>query len=176
MLKQTGHLKSGKLVLNEKMPAMGGTEILLSGLQKYTNIAEHEDINIILSNPDKNKLKYSKKNVLWQHLSHEDESLSNLKDKGFTSFIDSFVYVSNWQYEKFRYFHNISLENSYIIKNAIEPIELIKKPKDGKIKLIYTSTPFRGLEILLESFALLNRDDVELDVYSSTLVYGSGYA
>ena len=176
MLKQTGHLKSGKLVLNEKMPAMGGTEILLSGLQKYTNIAEHEDINIILSNPDKNKLKYSKKNVVWQHLNHEDESLSNLKDKGFTSFIDSFVYVSNWQYEKFRYFYNISLENSYIIKNAIEPIELIKKPKDGKIKLIYTSTPFRGLEILLESFALLNRDDVELDVYSSTLVYGSGYA
>lgn len=60
-----------------------------------------------------------------------------------------------------------------VIKNAIEPIELKTKPE--KIKLVYTSTPWRGLDVLLDAFALLNRDDVELDIFSSTLIYGSDF-
>jgi glycosyltransferase involved in cell wall biosynthesis len=36
--------------------------------------------------------------------------------------------------------------------------------------------PYRGLNILLDAFELLNRDDVELDVYSSNIIYGKEYA
>jgi glycosyltransferase involved in cell wall biosynthesis len=85
------------------------------------------------------------------------------------------VYVSHWQHEKFRYVYQVPVHNSYVIKNAIEPIEFKPKAKDGKLKLIYASTPFRGLDVLLDSFEMLNRDDIELDVYSSTIVYGTGY-
>ena len=159
-----------------KMPASGGTEILLAGLYNNTSINNHKDINLVLSNPYFKKVEYSKKNLLWQHLNYSDESLlPGYTDPSFLKLIDSFVYVSNWQYEKYRWLFKIPLENSYVIKNAIKPIEFLEKPKNEKIKLIYTSTPFRGLDILLSAFELLNRDDVELDVYSSTLVYGSDY-
>jgi glycosyltransferase involved in cell wall biosynthesis len=45
---------------------------------------------------------------------------------------------------------------------------------DGKIKLLYSSTPWRGLAILIKAIDILNktRDDFELDIYSSTRIYG----
>lgn len=156
--------------------AKGGTELMRDALYKHTKLAEYENINLILSTPDINKIKYTKHNLLWQHLSYTDESLAPLRDQAFMKSIGFQVYVSHWQYEKFRYIYQIPLDNSYVIKNAIEPIENKPKEKDGKLKLIYASTPFRGLDIILDVFELLNRSDIELDVYSSTAVYGSGYA
>jgi glycosyltransferase involved in cell wall biosynthesis len=155
--------------------AKGGSEILKDSLYKYTDVEKYNDLNIILSTPDYAKIKFTKKNMLWQHLNYSDESLSELKNPAFVKAVDSFVYVSHWQLEKFRYIYQVPLHNATVIKNAITPIELIKKPKGEKLKLIYTSTPFRGLGVLLDAFEMLNRDDVELDIYSSTKVYGSGY-
>lgn len=155
--------------------AKGGSEILRDNLYKYSEIEKYDDLNLILSTPDYGKIKFTKKNILWQHLNYIDESLAELRNPAFVKAVDSFVYVSHWQLEKFRYIYQVPLHNATVIKNAIEPIELIEKPKGEKIKLIYTSTPFRGLGVLLDSFERLNRDDVELDVYSSTKVYGSGY-
>lgn len=156
-------------------PAKGGTELLRDGLYEHTNLKEYEDINLILSTPNIDKVRYTKKNLLWQHLNYIDESLQPLRDNVFVKSIDSFVYVSHWQYEKFRYIFQIPTENATIIKNAIIPIELIPKSKEGKLKLIYASTPFRGLDVLLDAFEMIDRDDVELEIYSSTLMYGSGY-
>lgn len=162
-------------ISGEAKPAMGGTELMMAALKKHTKIEEYENINLISSTPNIDKIRYTKKNLLWQHLSYSDESLQPLKDPAFTKSIDAFVYISHWQHEKFRHVFQVPVYNSYVIKNAIEPIELKPKTKDGKLKLIYASTPFRGLDVLLDSFEMLNRDDIELDVYSSTIVYGSGY-
>lgn len=170
-------LQKNVKVKEEVMLPMGGTEILMSGLHKHTDIAEHKDINLVLSNPYFENIKYTKKNLLWQHLAHSDESLRpGYITPSFMNAINSFVYVSHWQHEKYRWTFKIPLENSYVIKNAIEPIEFKQKPKGEKLKLIYTSTPYRGLDILLSAFDTLNRDDIELDVYSSIKIYGSGYA
>lgn len=155
-------------------PARGGTEILRDGLIKHTKFSEY-DINLLLATPDPNKIRYTKKNILWQHLNYSDESLAPMRDPSFMKAIDATVYVSHWQMEKFRYLFQIPLENAHVIRNAIDPIEFIEKPRNGKIKLIYTSTPFRGLSILLDVMEMIDRDDIELDVYSSTSVYGSGY-
>lgn len=160
---------------DKDMKPMGGSEILRTNLEKNTSILDRSNINLLLSTPISNNIKFSKSNVLWQHLNYSDESLGGLQDPGFVNSIDAFVYVSNWQFEKFNYSFKLPTQHSYVIKNAINPIEFIEKPK-GKIKLIYTSTPFRGLDILLEAFSRLDRDDVELDVYSSNIIYGSGYA
>lgn len=159
----------------EVSQARGGTEILREGLIKHTNFSEYENINLIVATPDPRKIRYTKKNVLWQHLNYIDQSLAPMKDPTFMTAINATVYVSHWQLEKFRYLFQVPLHNAYVIRNAIEPIEYKPKSKDGKLKLIYTSTPFRGLSILLDVMEMLDRDDIELDVYSSTLVYGSGY-
>lgn len=160
----------------EDFPSSGGTEILRNKLYKYTSISKNDKINLLLSTPNIENIKYTKKNLLWQHLNFTDESLNPLRDQNFIRSIDAQVYVSNWQYEKFRYVYQIPTDNAYVIKNAIDQIEFKKREKTEKIKLIYTSTPWRGLDVLLESFNNLNRDDVELHVYSSTIIYGSGFA
>jgi glycosyltransferase involved in cell wall biosynthesis len=160
---------------NKPAPAHGGTEILRDGLIKHSKFSEYDNINLLLATPDPSKVRYTKKNILWQHLNYTDESLAPMRDNAFMKSIDATVYVSHWQLEKFRYLFQVPLHNAYVIKNAIEPIEFKTKSKDGKLKLIYTSTPFRGLSIILDVMENLGRDDVELDVYSSTLVYGSGY-
>lgn len=158
------------------MPPMGGTEILMDGLIKNTKILEYDNINIIISNPLIDKVQYTKHNLWWQHLSYSDDSLLNLNSSNFIKNTQSQVYISHWQYEKFRYIFNVPTDNAYIIKNAIPNIEFIKKEKSKKIKLIYTSALYRGLDILLDCIEYLDRDDIELDVYSSTLLYGTNYA
>jgi glycosyltransferase involved in cell wall biosynthesis len=155
--------------------AKGGTEILYEGLKKHTNFNDYKNINLLISTPNPDKLKYTKKNILWQHLNYIDQSLVTMKDPAFMKAIDATVYVSHWQLEKFRYLFQVPLNNAYVIRNAIEPIEHKEKSKDKKLKLIYTSTPFRGLSILLDVMEIINRDDVELEIYSSTDIYSSGY-
>jgi glycosyltransferase involved in cell wall biosynthesis len=160
---------------NKPVSARGGTEILLDAMIKHSKFSEYDNLNLLLATPDPSKVRYTKKNILWQHLNYSDESLSPMKDNAFMKSIDATVYVSHWQLEKFRYLFQVPLHNAHVIRNAIEPIEFKPKSKDGKLKLIYTSTPFRGLSVLLDVMQNLNRDDIELDVYSSTSVYGSGY-
>jgi glycosyltransferase involved in cell wall biosynthesis len=153
------------------MNPRGGTELMYEGLVKHASSFWKPNINLIISN--KNVVP-GKINILWQHLSYDQDNARVMADKEFVSQIDKFVYVSHWQYEKFRYFYNAPEHNAVVIRNCIEPMTFVEKPK-GKIKLIYTSTPFRGLDVLIDAFVMLNRDDVELDVYSSTKIYGSSY-
>lgn len=144
------------------------------GLRSRINFDDH-GTNLIVSRCLEELVDLDKKNIIWQHLNYNEPLTQGMLNKFFVRSIDAFVYVSHWQYEKFRYVFGCPTENVYIIKNAIEPIEFVERPKGEKIRLIYTSAPFRGLSVLLDAFEILNRDDVELDIYSSTIVYGSDY-
>ena len=157
------------------MKPLGGTEILLQALNKYLGAYWNNDVNLIASSCKHGLIMPDKKNVIWQQLDTDQENVQLMSDKTFIDKIDYFIYGSNWAYEKYRIFYKIPENKSIVIKNAIEPVPFITKPT-GKIKLIYTSTPWRGLSVLLDAFEMLNRDDIELDVYSSTIIYGDGFA
>ena len=68
----------------------------------------------------------------------------------------------------------VSNGKSLVIKNAIEEIKYKDKPKD-KINLIYHTTPWRGLSQLLKVFKNLKLDNVELNICSSTKIYGEKF-
>jgi glycosyltransferase involved in cell wall biosynthesis len=157
------------------MKPLGGTEILLQALNKYLGAYWNHDVNLIASSCKHGLIMPDKKNVIWQQLDVDQGNVQLMSDKTFIDKIDYFIYGSNWAYEKYRIFYKIPENKSIVIKNAIEPVPFITKPT-GKIKLIYTSTPWRGLSVLLDAFEMLNRDDIELDVYSSTIIYGDGFA
>jgi glycosyltransferase involved in cell wall biosynthesis len=148
----------------------GGSEIAYKTLLSKLNPNEVDDINLISSSCSEELIDKNKINVLWQHLSFDQTNVQKMADPNFVNKIDHFVYVSHWQYEKFRNVFKISEDRSSVIKNAVEFIPFNKRPE--KIKIIYTSTPWRGLDVLLDAYELLNRDDIELDVYSSTAIYG----
>lgn len=156
------------------MTPRGGSELLYQNLQKYVGLDLLSKVNLILSRCDLNLISSSKPNILWQHLSYDQENVQRMHNEEFRSKIDQFVYVSDWQRHCFIEKFNSPIEQSITIRNAIEPIEYIEKPTD-KIKLIYTSTPWRGLDILLDVIDLLDRNDFELDVYSSTVIYGTHF-
>lgn len=148
----------------------GGTELLLEGLSKYVDLS---GVNMILSNCFDGNIKEGKPNILWEHMDVDQDFVQNIKNQQFTSRLDALVFVSGWQYGQYLGM-NIPMDKSHMIRNAIEPLEY--KPKGDKIKLIYASTPFRGLNLLLDVFEEMDRDDIELDVYSSTIIYGDGFA
>jgi glycosyltransferase involved in cell wall biosynthesis len=157
------------------MKPLGGSELMYYSLMKYMINDFEPDINLVSSMCDFNLIQEGRINILWQELNYDQENVMLMANEDFVNKIDYFVYASSWQYEKFRYIFHIPENRSRVIKNWIEPIPYVKKPNNGKLKLIYTSTPWRGLSVLLDCFEKLNRDDVELDVYSSTIIYGKSF-
>lgn len=157
------------------MKPNGGTEILYNNLLKYVNNDWQETANLILSRCDPSLIIPNKTNIVWQHVMTDQGVTMGMNYPEFIDNIDHFVYVSNWQLNKFKENFNIEHCNNYVIRNAIPEIEFIKKPTD-KLRLIYTSMPFRGLDILLDAFSLIKNNDIELHIYSSNIIYGNNYS
>ena len=157
------------------MKPLGGTEILYNGFLKHVGDYWKNDTNIILSTCDPQLLEQSKNNLIWQHISYDQRNAQMMNDTNFIDMVDYFVYVSNWQLEQYKQRFPIDTCKNFVLKNAIEPIDFVEKPTD-KIRLIYTSMPFRGLDVLLDAFDLINNDDIELVIYSSNVIYGTSYS
>ena len=154
--------------------SFGGSENQLRFLLKYLSDDSFKDINIILNNADHSLVEKGKINILWMHHFVNQKEAQNLNSKDFVDKLDWIVFNSNWNFEKYVYQFKIPENKSIVIRNAIETINFEKKPKD-KINLIYHTTPWRGLELLLKVFQNLNLKNVELNVCSSTLIYGKKF-
>ena len=150
--------------------AMGGTELLANRLVDNVNKKYLRDVEIHISRATKKD--DTKKQLLWVHDLAEDPAVEHLKDRGWEQY-EMIVFVSHWQQQMYNKYLGVPFSKGVVIRNAIEPIEP-KKVDDGKIKMIYTSTPHRGLNILYPAFDALcsEFDNIELDVYSSFKLYG----
>jgi len=162
------------------MTPKGGTEILRDSLFFRLDKKLLKGINIVPSVCHPNMLKADHINIVWQHLSYDQPNVQYMQDRRFVDSVDHFVYISHWQFNRFRERFGIPEYKSTVIKNAIEPSkENVKFSRNHptKIKLIYTSTPWRGLSVLVRAIEILNqlRDDFECDIYSSTKIYGSSF-
>lgn len=158
------------------MKPAGGTEILVNNLNKFTAITDYDNLNVIPSFCSPEFMVANKTNIVWQHNMPDQPIVRGMYDKNFVQSVDHFVYVSEYQLSEYRKLFDLTNTSNRVIKNAIEPIEYKQKVKQDKLRLIYTSAPFRGLDILIDAFKLLNRDDVELHVYSSNIIYGSEHS
>ena len=155
--------------------SFGGSENQLRLLFKHVSDKNFENINLILNNANPDLIDNDRVNILWmQHFVNQKEAL-NLGSKDFVDKLDFIVFNSNWNFEKFQYQFKVPDNKSIVIKNAIEKIEYKEKTRD-KINLIYHSTPWRGLELLLEVFKKINLKDVELNICSSTSIYGKKFS
>jgi len=159
------------------MNPKGGTEILKEQLIAQLPEESLDGINLIGSICHPSLVKEDKINILWQHLSYDQPNVRLMQDRKFVDSIDYFIYVSHWQYNRFREIYKIPEYKSFVIKNATHVFDTVEKQKDNKIKLLYTSTPWRGLAVLIKSIEILNktREDFEVDIYSSTKIYGSKF-
>ena len=155
--------------------AAGGTEILARRV--FKELPELcEQFNWVLSyekvKPDPNK-----PTLLWMHETPFDAGIhQNFKNPEYWQKYIKIIFVSYWQQQMFNILYGIPYERSIVIPNAIDPIMIQNKPNADRIKLIYASTPHRGLNILIdtldgEEFASINW---ELSVFSSFKLYNRG--
>lgn len=152
--------------------AMGGTELMATALAEKLDPELRDKFQIICSRV--REIDEDKIPILWLHDLPNDPESQHLADPESRKKFAKFVFVSNWQMNEYMHTYNLEWDDCVVIKNAIEPIEFKEKPKDGIVRLIYHSTPHRGLELLIPVFEYLSEkyDNIELDIYSSFNLYG----
>lgn len=118
--------------------------------------------------------------VLWTQQVPTLGTMRPLAEREERSAYDGFVFVSEWQRDRFAAEYQIDMSRSTVLRNAIAPAfqnlfaqTPILPQKTSPPVLAYTSTPFRGLDILIDIFPQIRRahPGTILKVFSSKKVY-----
>jgi len=152
--------------------AQGGTELMNNALVERVDKSLLEQFNIIKSRV--REVSTDKTNILWLHDLWADPEAQHLKDPESRKRFGKLVFVSNWQLQTYNMGLGVPYAESIVLKNAIDPIPFKKKSTD-QIKVIYHTTPHRGLQLLIpvmQKLSEMYKDKVHLDVYSSFKAYG----
>jgi glycosyltransferase involved in cell wall biosynthesis len=152
---------------------MGGTELMYEELMKRLPQETKDKVSIFNYLPSAD---FNKTTVYWNQLSYDQNAVSFLSNAENIDKIDHFVFVSHWQSEQFRKIFNIPGYKTSVIKNACIGTKQRESGKREKVKLCYTSTPWRGLDVLIKAWKILDPKDCELHVFSSTKIYGKDFA
>lgn len=154
--------------------AKGGTELMLEGLQKRIDPELWNKFNFMMSRVRDEFLEDDDRPaILWLQDIPEDPESLHLKDPKSRERFAKIVCNSYWQQQQYELKLGVPVEETTVLKNACESFPAHVKP-EGKKRLIYFSTPHRGLHVLEAAVRWLGnqRDDFELDVYSSFEIYG----
>jgi glycosyltransferase involved in cell wall biosynthesis len=140
--------------------ATGGTEQstyeLSSRLPNYSKLVSVSNVTI-------------NKPILHMHQSYDQPSAQALRYT--QNNYKKIVFVSEWQSRMFQKYLNINPNKCIVIGNGVNPLPIYDKPTNC-INLCYSSTPFRGLDILIDAFNDIKIDNVYLHVFSGMGIYG----
>ena len=152
--------------------ANGGTEMMRSQLYSRVDPDLLDKFQIICSRV--RWIDPKKPTILWCHDTWDDPESQHLKEEERRARFEKFVFVSNYQLSTYNLALQVPYAQSFVMQNAIEPIELKDKDKD-QIKLIYHTTPHRGLNVAVAAIMELAKnygDKIHFDVFSSFEAYG----
>ena len=153
--------------------ARGGSELMKFALQEKIDPALLDNFQIFVSRVHE-KLSEDHVRILWlQDLAGDPES-EHLMNGGWKRF-HKLVFSSHWQMRGYIERYDIPWSKCIMLHNCIEPVDFDFSQKNrDTIRLIYHTTPHRGLQILVPVFKKLceDYDNLSLDVYSSFNVYG----
>jgi len=155
----------------------GGSELMTERLINSLPPEILSDLHIVVSRLRK-PLEPDKIRVYWVHDLPNDTESAHLSDGGWAKF-HKIVFVSHWQRDAYVQTFGIPWSKTAVISNGIYPIDVKVEDKfkfkpGDPIKLIYHTTPHRGLNILIPVVKKLTEKypEIKLDVYSSFGIYG----
>jgi len=152
--------------------SQGGSELMAERLFSYLPTELTDQFQFTLSRV--RELEEDKYRIYWVHDLPWDPELQHLKESSSIARFHKIVFCGNWQYNQFQNVLNIPFSPDIsVINTGIIPLQPIAKDINT-IRLIYTSTPQRGLEILIPVFEELCKHfpNIHLDVFSSFKIYG----
>ncbi len=119
--------------------------------------------------------------IYWTGHALDQPAVMPLRDPAERAAYDGFAFVSDWQRRQYVHYFGIDREKAAVLRNGIGPAfqdlfaegESIRAAKTRPPVLAYTSTPYRGLDLLLEAFPAVRRavPGVTLKVFSGMSVY-----
>lgn len=120
--------------------------------------------------------------LLWVHYDVDQHAIHILKNPQDRDRFDGFLFVSEWQTQVFRETFGIGWDRAFVMRNAVSPVfhelfqpgEAILPAKSPDPLFVYTSTPYRGLEPLMNAVPLIHErvPDARFQIFSSWAVYG----
>jgi tetratricopeptide (TPR) repeat protein len=119
--------------------------------------------------------------IFWTGHAHNQPAVEALQNSVERDMYDGFALVSDWQRDRFHENFGINLSRIGVLRNALAPsfcglfpdTTSILAHKSKPPLLAYTSTPFRGLDILLDVFPRIRSavPGTRLKIFSSMKVY-----
>ena len=128
--------------------AKGGTELMLEGLKKRIDPELWDNFNFIMSRVRDEFIDPDKPNILWLQDLPEDPESQHLKSISSRERFAKIVFNSNWQQQQYNMKLGVPYEDGVVLKNCCVRFEPHEKPKGHKLRLVYNSTPQRGLHVL----------------------------
>ncbi len=120
--------------------------------------------------------------VLWSQHADNQPAVASLAETSERDCWTKFALISTWQVEGYRRRFGPPAERTVILRNAMSPAfaSLPARPERARAPappiFAYTSTPFRGLDVLLAAWPIIRGGlpGARLQVFSSMAVYQKG--
>ena len=117
--------------------------------------------------------------ICWTQHANDQGAVQDLRYRHQQDGWNHFVFVSEWQRKSYSDLFRVPDDKSFVLRNAASPAfleqTLIDPWNDDNFipTLAYTSTPFRGLDVLLDAFPRIRQavPKVRLRIFSSMAVY-----
>ena len=152
-----------------KTPA-AGTELMVAGLR--TQMGQEIDRIDLRVNYPGDDIADGRPRVVWIHHDVNQQYMQWCLDKARVDSVDAFVFVSDWQRERYLKTFGLPPERCITLRNATEVGNSPRHWKAAPVwRCAYTSTPFRGLSVLLDAWQLLGPANAELHIWSSMRLY-----
>ncbi len=175
-----------QLINNATLPGVSRGVICLPLAKAKPDLWQKFDAVVILNGVKQGRairplLRTGAKLIAWLQHADDQPAVRPLADAEFRDVFDHFAFVSEWQQQRFAETFHIPGSQSRVLRNAIGPAfrgrfkpgQSILAAKRRPAVLAYTSTPFRGLDLLVHAFPAIHAQakGVTLRVFSSMQVY-----
>ena len=143
----------------------GATETSYMHLHEYYQFPD----NVFVSHlPDQIKLSDHPYKILWAHHAYDQHIFFEFDH----NIVDHIVSPSEWNREKFIRIHKVPPQKISVIPNGVA--EMFSYSDKKTKSMIYTSIPYKGLEVLAKVIPLVHKKhpDTTFKIFSSMSLYG----
>jgi glycosyltransferase involved in cell wall biosynthesis len=175
-----------QLINNAALPGVSCGVICLPAAKAHGDVWKSFDVVVLLNSVKpglsiRPLLRKGARLIAWIQHAHDQPAVQPLAREEVRGVFDGFALLSDWQRGCFERSFQLDPARIRILRNAVSPAFLDRFPAGADIVaakrrppvLAYTSTPFRGLDILVHVFPAVRREvqGATLRVYSSMQVY-----